>query len=187
MFRFKSTKLPEVIVIEPLIYNDHRGYFMKLYNNKAFQNITGVDSFPETNLSFSYKGVLRGLHYQKYPKAQGKLILVICGEIFDVAVDIRKGSPNYGKWVSIVLSEKAKKMVYIPPGFAHGFCVISENATILYKITVEYSPEYDRGIIWNDPELNIPWPVSNPILSEKDKNQPTLENADNNFIYKVNC
>ena len=126
---------------------------------------------------------MRGLHYQKNPKAQSKLVTALRGEIFDVAVDIRKNSPTYGKWVGEILSEKNHKLLYIPEGFAHGFCVLSEEADVLYKVNQEYSPENERGIIWNDPELNIAWPTDSPILQEKDSKSSPLKNAENNFVY----
>ena len=130
--------------------------------------------FVQDNVSFSTKGVLRGLHYQQKPKEQAKLVSVISGEIFDVAVDIRKDSTTYGKWVGKTLSDKNHEMLYIPEGFAHGFCTLSDTANVLYKITNEYSPENERGIIWNDPNVSISWPIKNPIVSEKDKKLPTL-------------
>jgi dTDP-4-dehydrorhamnose 3,5-epimerase len=125
--------------------------------------------------------VLRGLHYQKTPHAQGKLIQCIKGNIFDVAVDIRKGSPAFKRWISAELSEENNRMLYIPPGFAHGFIVISDSADVMYKCTREYSPGDDRGIIWNDPDINIRWPIPDPVLSEKDRMLPLLRDADNNF------
>ena len=129
------------------------------------------------------KNVLRGLHYQKNPKAQDKLVIALRGEIFDVAVDIRKDSSTYGKWVGEILSEENHRLLYIPEGFAHGFCVLSEEADVLYKVTHEYSPEDEMGIMWNDPEINITWPIDKPILQEKDSQLPSLKNADNNFVY----
>ncbi|RLI99319.1 MAG: dTDP-4-dehydrorhamnose 3,5-epimerase, partial [Candidatus Aenigmatarchaeota archaeon] len=123
-----------------------------------------------------------GLHYQKEPMAQAKLVRCIRGEIFDVAVDIRRGSPTYGKWIRVILSEENKRMLYIPIGFAHGFCTLTDNVEVIYKVSNFYSPEHEAGIIWNDPNLNINWPIKEPILSEKDKKWPTLENADN-FVY----
>jgi dTDP-4-dehydrorhamnose 3,5-epimerase len=137
----------------------------------------------QDNFSYSTKGILRGLHYQKNPKAQTKLVIVLRGEIFDVAVDIRKNSPTYGKWVSEILSEKNHRSLYIPEGFAHGFCVLSESADVLYKVNREYSPEDERGIIWNDTEINIAWPIDNPILHEKDSKLDLLKNTDNDFVY----
>jgi dTDP-4-dehydrorhamnose 3,5-epimerase len=130
------------------------------------------------------RGVLRGLHYQKEPAAQGKLVTVVVGEIFDVAVDIRKGSPTYGRWIGVPLSpDRSASTIYVPPGFAHGFCTVSDKAIVMYKTTAEYAAELDRGILWNDPALGIEWPVQQPLLSDKDRRWPTLAEADNNFVY----
>jgi dTDP-4-dehydrorhamnose 3,5-epimerase len=137
----------------------------------------------QDNYSRSAKGVLRGLHYQKAPKAQGKLVMAMQGSIYDIAVDIRKGSPFYGKWTGVELSAENRLMFYVPPGFAHGFQVLSDTADVMYKCTDEYSPAEDRGIIWNDPDINIAWPLNDPVLSGKDKVHPLLREADNNFSY----
>jgi dTDP-4-dehydrorhamnose 3,5-epimerase len=139
------------------------------------------DAFVQDNLSHSRQGVLRGLHYQNHPKAQGKLVTVLKGEIFDVAVDIRKSSPTYGRWVGMTLSADCCRMLYISVGFAHGFCVLSEEATVSYKVTEEFAPDLDRGIAWNDPYIGIRWPIANPILSAKDAQLPLLREADNSF------
>jgi dTDP-4-dehydrorhamnose 3,5-epimerase len=182
-FIFKRLEIPEVVLIEPKVFEDDRGFFMETYKYSEFSKI-GIDKmFVQDNRSKSKKGVLRGLHYQKNPNTQGKLVTCLTGEIFDVAVDIRKGSPTYGKYVGVILSEENKRMLYIPEGFAHGFCVLSDEAEVTYKCTAEYSPNDDAGIIWNDEYININWPIKNPILSEKDKNHPTLKEADNNFEY----
>jgi dTDP-4-dehydrorhamnose 3,5-epimerase len=141
------------------------------------------ENFVQDNYSKSTESVLRGLHYQKDPNSQGKLVWCLKGKIFDVAVDIRKGSPTYGEWVSLVLSEENRDMLYVPPGFAHGFLVLSNTAEISYKCTKEYSPKDEQGIIWNDPDIKIDWPVKKPILLEKDKKYPMLKEADNNFYY----
>jgi dTDP-4-dehydrorhamnose 3,5-epimerase len=182
-FEFFETKLIGVFYIEIKKNLDDRGFFMESYKQSEFISNGITDKFIQDNHSRSSKGVLRGLHYQKNPKAQGKLIRVLSGEIFDVAVDIRKGSPTYGKWIGESLSEDKANMLFVPPGFAHGFCVMSKQADIFYKTTDEYAPEYDSGIIWNDPELNIQWPITNPILSSKDAQLPLFQNADNNFKY----
>ena len=182
-FKFRRLEIPEVILIEPVVFEDERGFFMETYKYSDFSNFGIKERFVQDNHSKSKKGVLRGLHYQKNPKAQGKLVRCIRGKIFDVAVDIRKGSPTFGKWVGVILSEENKRMLYIPKGFAHGFCVLSDEAEVVYKCTEEYSPENDRGIIWNDKDIGIKWPIKDPILSEKDKKHPTLKNADINFIY----
>ncbi len=182
-FQFKRLKINDVILIEPKVFQDDRGFFLETYKFSAFKK-NGIDAhFVQDNHSFSTKGVLRGLHFQKAPKAQGKLVRVIRGEVLDVAVDIRTGSPTFGQWIGEKLSAENAKMLYIPPGFAHGFCVLSEQADILYKVTADYDADCDRGIIWNDPDINIDWKVSNPILSPKDQELPKLKNADINFQY----
>ena len=183
-FRFERLEISEVILIEPLVFPDERGFFMEAYKYSEFARFGIKERFVQDNHSRTVKGVLRGLHYQNPPKAQGKLIRVIVGEIFDVAVDIRKGSPTYGKWVGVNLSAENKKMLYIPPGFAHGFCVLSDEAEVLYKTTEEYAPECEAGILWNDPEIGIKWPIEFPIISPKDSKWPTLREAINGFIYK---
>ena len=176
-FTFTRLAIPDVILIEPTIFPDDRGFFMESYKYSEFAAFGIKEHFVQDNHSRSVKGVLRGLHYQKHPKAQGKLVRVVVGEIFDVGVDIRQGSPTYGKWAGEKLSAENKRMLYIPPGFAHGFCVLSEVAEVLYKTTKEYAPEYDAGIIWNDPEVGIQWPTEHPILSKKDATLPTLREA----------
>ena len=182
-FEFTKLDIPDVIFIEPKVFGDERGFFVETYKYSDFQkNGIGIN-FIQDNHSSSCKGVLRGLHYQKNPKAQGKLVRCIKGEIFDVGVDIRKGSPYFGKWAGKILSEENKAMLYIPPGFAHGFLVLSDTAEVLYKTTDEYSPEHDRGVIWNDPDINIKWDIKEPSLSKKDENLPLLKNADINFKY----
>jgi dTDP-4-dehydrorhamnose 3,5-epimerase len=182
-FHFKRLAIPEVILIEPKIFKDERGSFMETYKYSDFAPMGIKEHFVQDNYSKSLKVVLRGLHFQKNPNAQGKLIQCIKGKIFDVAVDIRKGSPTYRQWVSIELSEENNLILYVPAAFAHGFVVLSESVDVIYKCTKEYSPEDDRGIVWNDPETNIHWPVKDPLLSEKDKNHPLLKDADNNFEY----
>ncbi len=183
-FKFQRLEIPELILIDPQVFYDERGFFLEAYKYSEFSSFGIPDRFLQDNHSYSKHKVLRGLHYQNPPKAQGKLIRVISGEIFDVAVDIRKGSPTYGKWVGVVLSSENKRMLYIPPGFAHGFLVLSERAEVLYKTTEEYSPEYEAGIIWNDPEIGIEWPIKDPILSPKDQSWPRLREAKNDFVYK---
>jgi dTDP-4-dehydrorhamnose 3,5-epimerase len=182
-FEFRRLEIRDVIVITPRAYKDERGFFMETYKHSDFFRAGITGHFVQDNHSKSEKNVLRGLHYQKNPKAQGKLVRCLKGRIFDVAVDIRKGSPTYGQWVGAELSEENGQMLYIPPAFAHGFVVMSDIAEILYKCTAEYAPEEDRGIIWNDPSLNIAWPVKDPVLSEKDRRLPLLSSADNNFEY----
>ncbi len=170
-FNFIETKISGVYVIEPKIFGDNRGYFMETYNRKHFEAVGLNMNFVQDNESRSTKGVLRGLHFQKR-HSQGKLIRVSKGEVFDVAVDLRNGSKTYGKWEGIILSEENKKLFYIPEGFAHGFLVLSDEAIFNYKCTDFYAPEYEEGIKWNDPNINIAWPlekVNKVILSEKDK------------------
>ncbi|MGE5893220.1 MAG: dTDP-4-dehydrorhamnose 3,5-epimerase [bacterium] len=180
-FNFKPLDIPEIILIEPKVFHDPRGFFLETYKRTDFTKAGIREHFVQDNFSRSIRGTLRGLHYQKNPHAQGKLVWCSKGKIFDVAVDIRKNSPVYGKWISVELSDENNLMVYVPPSFAHGFLVLSESAEVMYKCTAEYAPEADRGILWNDPDINISWPTKNPILSEKDKKHPFLKNADNNF------
>ena len=182
-FTFKKLEIPEVILVTPKSFPDERGFFLESYKESEFTSNGIKTIFVQDNLSHSVKGVLRGLHYQKNPKAQAKLVIALRGEIFDVAVDIRKNSPTYGKWVGEILSESNHNSLYIPEGFAHGFCILSEHADVLYKVSQEYSPEDEKGIIWNDTEINITWPIDKPIIQEKDSKLADLKNADNNFIY----
>lgn len=178
-----KTKLNGVMVIEPKIFGDHRGWFTETYNEENFKK-AGIDTvFIQDNHSFSAtKGTLRGLHYQKDPKAQTKLVRCTKGSIFDVAIDIRKESPTYGEWYGVELSEENKKQLLVPKGFAHGFMTLTDNAEVQYKVDELYSPEHDRGIIWSDPEIGIEWPFDiQPVLSAKDEKAPLLKDADNNF------
>ena len=154
-------------MITPKVYGDSRGFFLESYNEREFANAGIAEKFVQDNHSRSAKGVLRGLHYQ-HPRAQGKLVRVVHGAIFDVAVDIRVGSPTFGKWVGVTLDDAKKELLWIPPGFAHGFCVVSDEADVLYKATEFYSPADERGIMWNDPTLGISWPTEDPILSQRD-------------------
>ena len=164
----KKTRLKDCLIIEPKIFEDQRGFFYETYHLDKYKNIAGIDyKFVQDNLSSSKKNVLRGLHFQK-KKPQGKIVRVIKGEVFDVAVDLRVDSDTFGKWESHLLSEINKKQYWIPPGFAHGFLVISEEALVEYKCTDFYDPNDEGSIIWNDPSLNIDWPLSNPIVSIKD-------------------
>lgn len=180
--QFEPQSIPEVILVKPLVFKDERGFFSESYKQSNY--VSSIpEQFVQDNHSRSVKDILRGLHYQLSPKAQGKLVSVIRGEILDVAVDIRKGSPSYGKSVQCVLNEENKHQLYVPEGFAHGFLVLSELADVYYKTTAEYSAEHDRGIAWNDPEIAIDWQIRDPLLSNKDKDQPLLKDADNNFIY----
>ncbi|MEO2069353.1 MAG: dTDP-4-dehydrorhamnose 3,5-epimerase [Desulfurobacteriaceae bacterium] len=186
-FEFIKTEIPEVIIVKPIVFGDERGFFMETFKKSDFEK-AGIDTnFVQDNHSKSRKNVLRGLHYQIEPKSQGKLVRCIKGKIFDVAVDIRKGSPTFGRWVGVELSEENKLMLWIPKGFAHGFLTLSEEAEIIYKVSgSEYSPDHDRSIRWNDPEIDIKWPFEGePILSEKDKNAPFLKDAEINFVYRT--
>ncbi len=174
-----KTKISDILIIEPKVFGDDRGFFMESFNAQKFTDATGIkDQFVQDNHSRSAKNVLRGLHYQ-IQQAQGKLVRVAAGEVLDVAVDIRKSSPTFGQWVSCLLSAENKRQFWVPPGFAHGFVVLSDTADFLYKTTDYYAPEYERSILWNDPELNIDWQISGePILSAKDKSAPTLKEAE---------
>ena len=183
-FTFKKLNLSDVMLVEAKSFPDDRGYFKEIFKESSFIENEINTRFVQDNFSHSIKGVLRGLHFQKNPIAQAKLVTVFRGEIFDVAVDVRKDSPTYGKWVSEILSEQNHKLLFIPEGFAHGYCVLSDEADIFYKVNQEYSPEHDRGFIWNDPEVAIKWPMDNPLISNKDLKLPFLKNADNNFQYK---
>lgn len=172
-----SERLPSVIIIEPEIFKDDRGFFMEMYHHEKYKQAGIKDHFVQDNRASSRINTLRGLHYQiKNP--QGKLVWVLSGKIFDVAVDIRQDSPAFGRWVGINLSDENKTSLYIPPGFAHGYCVLSDCAEVLYKCTDLYTPQYERCIRWDDPTLAIDWPVKGPFLSEKDKNAPCLNDAE---------
>jgi dTDP-4-dehydrorhamnose 3,5-epimerase len=178
-FEFEPLAIPEVILIKPKVFADERGFFLETYKKSDFERAGIPYEFIQDNHSASKKGVLRGLHYQKKPAVQGKLVRCVRGVIFDVAVDIRVGSPTFGKWVGVYLSEENKHMLWIPPGFAHGFLVVSDYAEVIYKVShSEYSPAHDAGIIWNDPTIGIEWPlhlVDEIILSRKDENLPRLK------------
>lgn len=180
-FEFKTFDISGPVLITPQVFGDDRGFFLELYKHSDFVSAGIKEHLVQDNYSKSAIGVLRGLHYQKNPKAQGKLVMCLKGSIYDVAVDIRKGSSTFGKWVGVELSVENRHMLYVPPGFAHGFQVLSEAAEVLYKCTDEYSPSNDRGVIWNDPFLGITWPLKDPVLSGKDKILPLLRDADNNF------
>jgi dTDP-4-dehydrorhamnose 3,5-epimerase len=173
---FSQTTISGLFIIEPQVFSDVRGFFLESYNQKLFAD-NGIDvAFVQDNHSRSSKNVLRGLHFQRPPFAQDKLIRVVSGEVFDVAVDIRPGSPTFGKFESVVLSADNHKMFFIPVGFAHGFCVLSESADFLYKCSNFYSKESEGGVMWNDPDIAIPWPVETPFLSPKDQSWPLIKN-----------
>ena len=172
-----QTALPEVLLIEPQLFGDARGFFTETFHLQRYR-AAGIDlPFVQDNLSRSRQGSLRGLHLQN-PRPQGKLVSVLEGEVYDVAVDVRVGSPTFGKWVGMTLSAENRRQMWIPPGFAHGFCVTSESALFFYKCTDLYSPESELGILYNDPALGIPWPVKAPLLSDKDRNNPPLAGID---------
>ena len=170
------TNLPGVLVIEPKVFGDARGFFLETFQAERYEKAGLPSRFVQDNWSRSQKGTLRGLHFQD-PNSQGKLVWCSRGAVWDVAVDIRKGSPTFGKWFGLELTEENKKQLYIPPGFAHGFCVLSDVADFQYKCTDNYMPQFDGGVRWNDPDLNIPWPITEPLLSVKDAAQPLLKDA----------
>lgn len=177
-----ETKLDGVVILEPEVFGDYRGYFMESFNQQKLARL-GLDfAFVQDNQSFSVQaGTIRGLHYQLNPKAQTKLVRVLTGAIYDVVVDIRKKSPTFGQWVGVILSEENKRQLLVPKGFAHGFCTLVKDTMVLYKVDEYYSPEHDRGIMWNDPDLGIDWPMPHAILSEKDQRNPRLLEAESNF------
>jgi len=173
------TDLPGVLLLEPRVFGDERGFFYEAYNRRAFHKATGVDTdFVQDNVSRSAKNVLRGLHYQ-IRQAQGKLVRVLAGEIWDVAVDLRRSSPSFGKWTGFTLSAESRRTAWIPAGFAHGFVVVSDSADVLYKTTDYYAPEHERTLLWNDPALGIRWPLAGaPVLAEKDRRGVPLAAAE---------
>ncbi len=175
--QFIRTELPGVVVVEPKRFEDDRGFFMEVFHRDRFAAAGMPDTFVQDNHSLSRRGVLRGLHYQ-YPLWQGKLVRTVAGCVFDVAVDIRRDSPHRGKWIGIELSAENGRQLYIPPGFAHGFCVTSETAEVTYKCTAVYRGSDDAGIRWNDPDIGISWPVSDPLVSDKDASAPLLRDID---------
>jgi dTDP-4-dehydrorhamnose 3,5-epimerase len=177
-------KIPEVVLLEPEVFGDERGFFYESFNQQKFESAIGYAvNFVQDNHSKSQKGVLRGLHYQLPPKAQGKLVRVIAGEVFDVAVDIRKNSPTFGQWVGEILSAENKRQLWIPAGFAHGFVTLSDTAEFLYKTTDYYAPKYEACIAWNDPEIGINWPITEmPNLSFKDQCGVSLTVAPHNSL-----
>ncbi|MGB8644586.1 MAG: dTDP-4-dehydrorhamnose 3,5-epimerase [Anaerolineae bacterium] len=183
-FGFRRMEIPDVILIETPIFRDGRGFFRETYKASVFAAHGIVEQFVQCNTSQSTRGVLRGLHYQKHPQAQGKLVSVSEGSIFDVAVDIRPGSPTFGKWLGAELGADNALALYIPPGFAHGYCVLSEKATFNYQVTAEYAPELERGVRWNDPAIGVVWPVQAPLLSQRDLGLPLLAEADLNFEHR---
>jgi dTDP-4-dehydrorhamnose 3,5-epimerase len=186
-FQVRRLSIPDVLLIEPRVFRDARGLFMETYKQSELAAHGITCGFVQDNFSRSVRGVLRGLHYQKPPKAQAKLVMVLRGEVYDVAVDIRQGSPTYGRWVGVWLTDRTPQMLFIPEGFAHGFCVVSEQADFGYKVSAEYAPELDAGILWSDPQLAIEWPVQKPLLSPKDLRLPPLAEAGTDFVYEGLC
>ncbi len=180
--RVIPTRLPEVKIIEPRVFPDERGFFFESYNQRALAAEGISDVFVQDNHSRSTRGTLRGLHYQVNP-GQVKLVRAVVGAVWDVAVDVRCGSPTFGQWVGVELSAENMRQLYVPIGFAHGFCVLSDVAEFLYKVTTFYSPPDERGIIWDDPDLAIPWPVETPLLSPKDRQHPRLRDIAREFRY----
>ncbi|WP_148882943.1 dTDP-4-dehydrorhamnose 3,5-epimerase [Thermococcus aciditolerans] len=176
-FEFKRLEIPDVILIKPKVFEDERGFFMETYKKSDFEKAGIKGDFVQDNHSRSKYGVLRGLHFQREPYAQAKIVRAVRGAIYDVAVDLRRNSPTFGKWVGAILSEHNKYQLYIPRGFAHGFLVLSDVAEVVYKVDNVYAPDYEGGIIWNDQEIGIDWPIDEPIVSEKDKKWPTLSEA----------
>ena len=168
-----ETALPGALILEPHVYGDSRGYFYESYHQSRYNELGITSDFVQTNVSRSARGVLRGLHYQ-WPRPQGKLVSVLEGEVYDVAVDIRRGSPHFGQWTGVMLTGSNHRHFWIPEGFAHGFCVLSESAIFTYQCTAQYDHQTDAGIRWNDGDIAIDWPISGPLLSDKDKKTPFL-------------
>jgi len=174
LFHFKKLEIPDVILIEPEVFEDERGFFMEVYKKEEFEKAGITGEFVQDNHSKSTYGVLRGLHFQKEPYAQGKLVRCVRGIIYDVAVDLRKGSRTFSKYINVILSEYNNYQLYVPRGFAHGFLVLSDVAEVIYKVDNVYAPDHEGGLIWNDPDVGIKWPNDNPALSQKDGKLPTL-------------
>ena len=183
-FTFTPTEIPAVLLVEHERFADSRGSFAESYREDAFA-AAGLPRMVQDNHSRSMKSVVRGLHYQKAPRAMGKLVRCLRGAVLDVAVDIRRGSPSYGKWVGVELTEDNRRMLWVPPGFAHGFAALSDVADVFYKMDEYYSLEHDRGIRWNDPDIGVAWPTPHPVLSAKDDNAPLLAEIDNDFVYRT--
>jgi dTDP-4-dehydrorhamnose 3,5-epimerase len=181
-FQFEPLNIPDVLLVTHGVVRDQRGFFLESYREEPFTRM-GLPGFVQDNHAKSTRGVLRGMHYQLQPAGIGKLVRCIRGRIFDVAVDIRRGSPSFGRWVGLELTEGDCRMLYIPEGFAHGYCTLSDEAEVFYKTSGYYSPQHERAIRWSDPTLNIQWPVADPVLSDKDRKAPCLQEAENNFTY----
>jgi dTDP-4-dehydrorhamnose 3,5-epimerase len=173
-FTFERLAIPEVILIEPKVFGDARGFFMETYKHSDFAAFGIDEPLLQENHSKSGRGILRGLHYQRQPQGQAKLVRVVAGEVFDVAVDVRDNSPTRGKWVGVNLSAENRRMLFLPPWCAHGFCVTSDTAEVIYKTSAEYHADLESGLMWNDPSLAIHWPISDPLLSDRDKKWPAF-------------
>jgi len=185
-FRVEKLAIPDLLVITPTRFDDNRGFFLETYKKSDFTQMGIPDEFTQDNCSLSQKGVIRGLHFQLEPAAQGKLLRALSGAIYEVAVDIRKGSPTFGKWTGALLSGEKASTLWIPPGFAAGMVTLEDQSQLAYKTTTEYSKPHERGILWNDPEIGIEWPggFAHPILGEKDRAHPLLRDAELNFVYR---
>lgn len=175
------TALPDVLLVEPTVFGDARGFFFESYSARRYAEAGIAATFVQDNVSLSQRGVLRGLHFQ-HPYGQGKLVGALTGEVFDVAVDVRRGSPTFGRWVGECLSAENKRQLYVPPGFAHGFLVMSDEALVAYKCTELYHPEAERSIRWDDPRIAIEWPIDGPVVSTKDVGAPTLDAMPEEFL-----
>ena len=171
------TQIPEVLIVEPQVFGDPRGYFLETYQGKRYEAAGMADTFVQDNVSFSRRDTLRGLHFQ-HPREQAKLVQVLSGDIFDVAVDVRRGSPTFGRWVGVHLSAGQPRQLYVPRGFAHGFCVLSDTALFMYKCSNYYAPAHEAGFCWDDPDVGIAWPVEKPLLSDRDRAFPRLRDVD---------
>lgn len=181
-----ESPLPGVLIIDVKVFGDARGFFCETFHAARYKELCGIDApFVQDNLSRSVRGTLRGLHFQE-PDAQGKLVYVLRGSVFDVAVDVRRGSPHFGRWFGVELSEENKRQLWVPPGFAHGFCVTSDVADFAYKCTALYAPHHERSVAWNDPAIGVAWPVAEPILSPKDAAAPRLADAQILPVYRQN-
>lgn len=177
-FEFEKLDIKDIILIKPKIFEDERGFFLETYKKDDFEKVGIKGEFVQDNHSKSKYGVIRGIHFQREPYAQAKIVRCIKGTIYDIAVDLRKNSPTFGKWLGVILSDKNHYQLYIPRGFGHAFCVLSDDAEIVYKVDNTYAPDYDGGVIWNDDDIGIIWPIRNPIVSEKDSRLPTLKELD---------
>jgi dTDP-4-dehydrorhamnose 3,5-epimerase len=182
-FTFRPLELPGLLLVRCARRNDARGFFIETYRGGPFEDAGITGPFVQDSLARSERGVLRGLHYQLPPRAQGKLVQVLRGEVLDVAVDLRKGAPTFGRWAAHTLSEASEELLWIPPGFAHGYLVLSDGADLAYKATAEYDAALDRGIRWDDPRVDIDWPVTHPVLSTRDRALPLLSDAENPFTW----